>query len=324
MTMTNAVLQGVFPVLATPFHPGGAADREGLVAITRYVIAAGADGVVYPGVASEYDMLSADERVELSDIVAAEARGRVAFVAGGSALEPQATLMVAARARAQGAAALMVMAPRNITEAWPAIEFFQAVAAAADGVPLMLQNAPPPAGSGLPVALVIQIANAVPQVQYIKEEALPSGARISEALAGAPASLRGIFGGAGGRYLTDELARGAVGTMPACELAEVHVALMAAHRCGDRQGVRHFFNRMLPLLNFQMVFRMAMTKETLRRRGIIGHAGKRAGGPELDAGDHCELSELLAEVGDLLDPPVQSPGGSGSAGGAGAGFIATG
>jgi 4-hydroxy-tetrahydrodipicolinate synthase len=59
------------------------------------------------------------------------------------------------------------------------------------------------------------------------------------------------------------------------------------------------------LLNFQAVFRMAMTKETLRRRGIIGHAGKRAPGPELDAGDHRELGELLAEVGDLLDPPVK-------------------
>ena len=308
MTNSASVLNGVFPVLATPFLPNGAADTAGLAAITRYVIAAGADGVVYPGVASEYDMLSAEERVELSDLVAAEARGRVAFVAGGSAPDAGTTLAVASRARAQGAAALMVMAPRTITEAGAAIEFFQRVAAAADGIPLMLQNAPPPAGSGLPVALVIEIATAVARIEYIKEEALPSGARISQTLAGAPPSLRGIFGGAGGRYITDELARGAVGTMPACELAEIHVALMAAHRRGDRQGVRHFFNRMLPLLNFQMVFRMAMTKETLRRRGIIEHAGKRAAGPDLDAGDRCELSELLAEVSDLLEPPVRQPG----------------
>jgi 4-hydroxy-tetrahydrodipicolinate synthase len=62
---------------------------------------------------------------------------------------------------------------------------------------------------------------------------------------------------------------------------------------------------MLPLLNFQAVFRMAMTKETLRRRGIIAHAGKRAAGPELDAGDQRELSELLAEVAELLQPPVR-------------------
>lgn len=93
--------------------------------------------------------------------------------------------------------------------------------------------------------------------------------------------------------------------MPACELTEVHVALMRAHRAGNRARVRQCFNRTLPLLNFQAVFRMAMTKETLRRRGIIGHAGKRAPGPELDAGDHRELGELLAEVADLLDPPVK-------------------
>ena len=137
---------------------------------------------------------------------------------------------------------------------------------------------------------------------------MPSGARISQTLAGAPSSLRGIFGGAGGRYLTDELARGAIGTMPACELAEIHVALLAAHRRGERKMVRELFNRMLPLLNFQAVFRWAMTKETLRRRGIIAHAGKRAAGPELDAGDHRELAEMLAEVADLLDPPVLRQG----------------
>jgi 4-hydroxy-tetrahydrodipicolinate synthase len=178
------------------------------------------------------------------------------------------------------------------------------VAASANGVPIMLQNAPPPTGSGLPVSVVLDIAHAVPEIQYIKEEALPAGARITQTLAGRPPTLRGVFGGAGGRYITDELARGAVGTMPACELAELHVALFAAHRRGDRAQVRHYFNRMLPLLNFQAVFRMAMTKETLRRRGIIDETVKRAAGPELDAGDQRELTEMLDEVADLLAPPV--------------------
>src|SRR5436309_2850653 len=81
-------------------------------------------------------------------------------------------------------------------------------------------------------------------------------------------------------------ARGAIGTMPAVELAELHVALFAAHRTGDRRAVRAWFNRMLPVLNLQAVFRWALTKEVLRRRGVIAHAGKRAAGPELDAGDH--------------------------------------
>jgi 4-hydroxy-tetrahydrodipicolinate synthase len=305
MVTFASALAGVFPVLATPFNPDGTPDEAGLAAIARYVIGAGADGVVFPGVASEYEMLTPEERTRLSDVVANEARGRAAFVVGGSAPDIATTEAVARRAQDQGAAAIMVMAPKAVTDPAGVIAFFQRVAVAAGGVPIMLQNAPPPAGSGLPVDVVIAVARAVPQVAYIKEEAMPSGARITQTLASAPATLRGVFGGAGGRYLTDELARGAAGTMPACELAEMHVAMFAAHRAGDRAQVRHLFNRMLPLLNFQAVFRMAMTKETLRRRGIIAHAGKRAAGPELDAGDQRELSELLAEVADLLQPPVR-------------------
>ena len=306
MTPSAPRLEGVYPVLATPFLPDGSPDDAGLRAIARYVIGAGADGVVYPGVASEYDTLTAEERTRLSDIVAAEAQDRVAFVVGGTAADPATTEAVARHALAQRAAAIMVMAPKTISDPEGASAFFRRVAEAADGVPVMLQNAPPPAGSGLPVEVVLAIARAVPEIAYVKEEAMPSGARITQTLAGAPPTLRGVFGGAGGRYLTDELARGAVGTMPACELTELHVAMFGAHRRGDRARVRQWFNRMLPLLNFQAVFRMAMTKETLRRRGIIVYAGKRAAGPELDAGDHLELTELLAEVSDLLQPPVRA------------------
>jgi len=195
------------------------------------------------------------------------------------------------------------VAPKDRTRTSDIVEFFRDVAAAAD-VPIMLQNAPPPAGSGLAIDVVLDVVRAVPAIAYVKEEAMPSGARISRLLAGAPASLRGVLGGAGGRYITDEIARGAIGTMPAVELAELHVALFAAHRAGDRAAVRRWFNRMLPVLNLQAVFRWSLTKEVLRRRGIIEHAGKRAAGPELDPGDHRELTECLAELADVLEPPV--------------------
>lgn len=299
----TSVLSGVFPVLATPFLDDGRVDEDGLVAVTRYAIGAGCDGVVYPGVASEYDTLTPAERNQLTDLVAREARGCVALVVGASAADPAVTEEVARRASTQAAAALMVMAPKTLTAAADVIAFFGRIANAAGGVPLMLQNAPPPTGSGLAVEVVLEVARAVPAIQYVKEEALPAGARITRLLAGAPPTLRGVFGGAGGRYITDELARGAVGTMPACELAEMHVALVRAHREGRRDEVRRWYNRMMPLLNFQAVFRWAMTKETLRRRGIIAGARKRAPGPELDAGDHRELGEMLAEVADALDPP---------------------
>src|SRR5205814_1087658 len=61
---------GVWPVLATPFRPDGTPDEAGLRAIAGYALAAGVDGVVYPGVASEYESLRAAERARLVDVVA--------------------------------------------------------------------------------------------------------------------------------------------------------------------------------------------------------------------------------------------------------------
>ena len=73
-------------------------------------------------------------------------------------------------------------------------------------------------------------------------------------------------------------------------------------------GVRALYNRMLPLLNFQAVFRMAMTKEVLRRRGVIASTHVRAPGPKLDPGDHRELDAMLAELADILPPKAALPG----------------
>src|SRR5215510_9907228 len=102
-------LGGVFPVLATPFRPDGSPDEAGLRAVARYVVESGADGVVFPGVASEFETLTPTERDRLSDLVAGEARGRTAFVVGASAADPTVSEAIAQRARGQDAAAIMVM-----------------------------------------------------------------------------------------------------------------------------------------------------------------------------------------------------------------------
>src|SRR5205085_8494686 len=137
------------------FRPDGTPDEAGLRAIAGYALAAGVDGVVYPGVASEYESLTAAERARLVDVVAQAVAARGALVVGGSAPDRATTLEVMRHAARVDAAAVMIMAPKDRTRTPDIVEFFGAVAAAAD-VPIMLQNAPPPAGSGLPVDVVLE------------------------------------------------------------------------------------------------------------------------------------------------------------------------
>ncbi|MEO8536379.1 MAG: dihydrodipicolinate synthase family protein [Betaproteobacteria bacterium] len=296
---TSTTLSGVFPILATPFGHDRAPDERDVGRLVDFIVASGADGIVFPGVASEFETLAASERRHLVDVVASRVGERIPLVIGVSAASADDAATYAAQARAVGAAAVMAVAPATLATQTAAIrDYYQRVAGA--GVPVILQNAPAPAGCALSAADVVAIVRAVDGVHYVKEETLPCGQRITRILAAGVPSLVGVFGGAGGRYITDELARGACGTMPACELSDLHARQFALHRSGDRAGVRALYNRMLPLLNFQAVFRMAMTKEVLRLRGVIASTGVRAAGPSLDAGDREELAALLADVQDLV------------------------
>ena len=294
-------LTGVFPIVATPFGAAGDPDAGDLARVVEFIVRAGADGLVFPGVASEFETLTGDERRALVGVVATALGGRRPLVVGVSAADTATAVALTRHAREHGAAAVMAMAPASMKDDPVALAaYYHAIAA--EGVPVILQNAPAPAGCALSPERVAEIVVGTPGVEYVKEEVLPCGQRMTRVLALATRNLRGVFGGAGGRYITDELARGACGTMPACELVDLHVAQFACHRRGDAAGVRRLFNRMLPLLNFQAVFRMAMTKEVLRRRGVIRATRVRAAGPALDAGDVAELDRLLADIADLVPP----------------------
>jgi len=302
-TLPSQEIAGVFPVLPTPFDSEGRPDKVSLRRLVRYLIRCGVDGMTFPGVASEFGQLTENERMDLTRLVLGEVAGRLPVVAGASSSDLATTVRLARNAADAGAAALMIAAPPDRPDAASQVAFFGELAAEVPGVPLMLQNVPPPVGAGLDPQVLLQILRAVPAIQFIKEEALPSGQRLSAVLAQAPATLRGVLGGAGGRYITDELRRGACGTMPAIELAEIHVALFAAHRQGDEARVRTLFTRMLPVLNIQAVFRWALTKQVLLQRGLIDHALQRTPGPRLDAQDRLDLDAFLGDLTDLLLSP---------------------
>ena len=303
---TDAGLNGVFPVLPTPFHNNGTPDPESLARLVQYLIQSGVQGMTYPGVASEVGELSIEERVVLTQLVLDKAGHHRKVVVGGStkSLEDTKRLLSALGPSLQKASAIMVAAPAGMDTA-ALIAFFSEVSGNTQGVPLMLQNLPAPAGPGLSANVLVEILNAVPSIHYVKEEALPSGQRLTQVLAKAPSSLKGVLGGAGGRYITDELRRGACGTMPAIELAEVHVALWKAHENKNTALVNELFTRMLPVLNIQAIFIWSLTKYVIHSRGLISCTKQRASGPLIDELDAQDVDAFLVNLRDLLIPDAQ-------------------
>jgi 4-hydroxy-tetrahydrodipicolinate synthase len=299
--MAFGEIGGVFPVLPTPFGPEGAPDEAAFLRLAEFAIEAGADGVVFPGMASEVETLTPAERARLVAALGAHLRGRLPFLVGASDPEPTQSAARAREGEAAGAVAAMIMAPPAAgQDVARHVAFFAAVAEGAPGLPLMLQNAPAPNGAGLSPEAVAEVAAAVPAIRYVKEETLPCGQHVTRILAASGGRLAGVMGGAGARFVLDELARGACGTMPALELCDAHAALWRAWQGGNRAEARRIYTLTLPLLAFQMTFRVRATKEVLRRRGLLAHTGARAAGPKLDAGDLAELGELIATAAPAL------------------------
>ena len=236
--MPHRSLHGVFPICATPFTADDEIDMPGLRRIVEHIVGSGAHGIVYPAIASEFQTLSEVERRAAVDAVSTATAGRTALVIGISSNDPEAPPRLAREAAALGADAVILMPAPRLGDDEAALEsLFCAVAARCDR-PIILQNAPPPLGPALPTESVLRLMARVPQVRYVKEETPPCGQRISALIAGASDTLLGVFGGAGGRFLIDELARGAAGSMPACELARIHVDIYETYRAGNHRRAR--------------------------------------------------------------------------------------
>ena len=273
-------LKGVLPIIPTPFAREGGVDALALGRLVDYAVAGGAGALVFPGVASEDLYLSQTERKAALETVVATTDGRRPVIVGVNADTPETMVALAAEAAAIGADGLMAMAIPAMAPDFAG--WFARIADAANGRTIVLQNVFAPRGADLSSAQLQELAEKVPAIRYVKEEGIPSGPKVSDLVHCAGEGFDGVIGGGGARYLLEELDRGVVGTMPAIELLELHVALFDSYRDGDRARAIELFERSLPLLLIQAPYRMRLTKHILKHRGLIDSDAVREKLPEMD------------------------------------------
>ena len=293
--------RGIFPILLTPFHEDGRLDEEGLAAVVRFNIEAGAHGLVGPAVASEFNTLGDEEKKRWIEVVAAAA-GAVPFVATVTSGHAILAARLGLYAQDVGAAGVMAMPPpAQQLSGEGCYEYFKHISDALE-IPLCIQNFMGPVGTPMSPDLLKRMCIELEQVQYIKEETAPEPRRISETIKAAGAACKGVFGGNGCVWFLDEYARGAAGNMPSCHTTDVIVRIWNHLEKGELQEGRMLFNRLLPLINFERLMSIGVYKEVLRRRGIIRTAVVRGASGDLDERDLAELNVLYDLVEPLFTP----------------------
>jgi 4-hydroxy-tetrahydrodipicolinate synthase len=308
---SSQTFRGVYAIPVTPFTPDGDLDIPSLRRCVDFCVVAGAGGVVAPVNASEFFTLTESERKTVVETVVEQANGRVPVVAGVSGSSTQVAVEMAAHAGRAGADAVMAMPP-FIRHPGPdeIVEFYGAVAKAA-GVPVWIQDYVAPMGTPMAPALLARLLREIPGVAYLKEETALAPQVMTAVRSLAGDALKGMMGGMAGRYLLDEYARGACGTMPACEVVDAHVAVWNALERGDQAESRRLFREILPLLNMEAMYSFVVYKEVLYRRGVIACPKSRApGSPTLDEAASRELDLILHDLAPLLTATLPASAGA--------------
>lgn len=291
-------LHGVCTIALTPFTGEGDLDEESIDSLAGFYLNSGVHGVTILGIMGEAHKLSDVERQAVTERYISAIGGRVPVVAGCSAV---ATRIVVERARAAeeaGAAAVMVAPPNNQRSLDLVFEHYRRVAEAVS-VPVVVQDEPVNTGVVMPAPFLARLVDEIEGCRHVKLEEAPTTIKISALLNYAKTEV-GVFGGLGGMYFYEELARGAAGIMTGFAYPHVLVETYRRFVEGEKREAQEYFFRYLPLIRFEAqlgVGGVGIRKEILKLRGVISSSHVRFPAPALDEETLLELEDLVEVLG---------------------------
>jgi 4-hydroxy-tetrahydrodipicolinate synthase len=292
--------RGVHIIAQTPFAEDGALDLASIDTLTDFYFRHGADGLVVLGVSGEAGKLGAEEALTVAGRFIKRAQGHPVVV-GVSNPSLAALAELTAKVMDLGAAGVMIAPPNGLRTEEELFGYFDAVFRRIGDVPVVLQDFPFTTGVWMSVPSMLRLIEDFPQIQVIKEEDIPSPAKITKLRAGQKRRVA-ILTGNNALYLPTEMDHGADGPMSGFSHPEMLSQVYRLHVAGQREAARDVFDRYLPLLNYegQGFWGVAARKEVLRQRGAIRSAAMRQPGPRLTPGDISDIDTLLERLGRSL------------------------
>lgn len=166
--MKPRLFTGTITALATPFHRQNVAYDD-LRQLVEYQIKGGVNGLVPVGTTGESPTLTHEEHLEVIRCVIAAARGRVPVIAGTGSNSTREAVDLTRQAHADGADAMLVVAPYyNKPSQEGLFQHFATIADATDR-PVILYSIPSRCGVEIGVPVVERLRAKFSHVRTIKE-----------------------------------------------------------------------------------------------------------------------------------------------------------
>ena len=233
--MANARFGRVLTAMVTPFRDDESLDVDGAVALARWLVDHGSDGLVLAGTTGEAPTLTDEEKVELWTAVRAAVD--VPLVAGTGTYDTRHTCELSEKAAATGVDGLLMVTPYYSKPSQAGLNAHFRAAAAATDLPVVVYDIPGRSVRKIETTLLIELANEVPTIVGLKDAAGDPG-ETARVIAAAPDDFA-VWSGDDPMTLP-LLAVGAVGVIGTAThwCGEVMAELVASFEKGDHERAR--------------------------------------------------------------------------------------
>ncbi len=290
-------LKGIYPIVPTPFLDSGDLDNASIERLVEFMAHKKVHGLAIMGALGEGHKLTEPERREMISTYRALLPKGMHLVVGARAPATDPAMTMVRDARNLGADAIL-LGPHNVQKDVPLLSYYQQVSDAAQ-IPCIIHDYPAVTGITMSVELIARIFETSSNIDYIKLEDPPTGAKMQALTAAAGPELK-VFGALGGMYAFEELELGAVGVMTGFVYAELLVQLYDLCQEQKWKQAADLFYDFLPLnrWEFQPGIGVSLRKQVLKQLGIFTTAKVRHPGPDADEKTVAQLFRIVQHLRD--------------------------
>jgi 4-hydroxy-tetrahydrodipicolinate synthase len=291
--------------MVTPFDDEGALDVDGAVALARWLVDNGSDGLVLAGSTGESAVLSDDEKRTLFRAVTEAVT--VPVMAGTSTYDTAHSVHLTKLAEEAGASGILAVTPYYNRPSQSGIEAHFRAIAGATRLPVMLYDIAVRTGRAIAHDTMLRLANEVPNIVGVKDASgNPSASAVL--LSQAPPGFE-LYSG-DDAFTLPLLAIGAVGAIGVAThwVGVLHGEMCKAFAKGDVEEAQRINARMLPSFQFEtsdLAPNPLPTKAVLRVLGLPAGQCRLPMGPA-PSGLEDEARRILADLGDAAPRPVSA------------------
>jgi len=274
---SGADIQGVVPVLSTPFRPDDeAVDYDALARLVDFTAALDVGAFCLPAYAGEFYKLSDAERLEVVKAAVGFSRGRLPVVAQSNHPSAKVAADLARRNADAGADVIAFAMPRMYPVSQGDLLDYCTTMCRAVNLPILVQDYNP-GGPTVGAEFCARLLEACPNFRYIKLEEPLMGPKVVE-IRRATAEKVGVFEGWGGQYMLELIPAGICGSIPGACNADVLALVWRRAKEGKTDEALDAFEMILPQITYALQtweLYLQLEKRLLVSRGVLPNATVR-------------------------------------------------